>query len=381
MDDLQVTSIAYPLSGNALMIASGRTLLDYFGVATGWGGSAAVANIATTVNHVGYGTLGIKFDKIAGDTTAMIDKTITAIDISTFATHAILHINLYVSSVAALNYAFVRLGTDNANYCEWRCDAGRVFVGWNDVDFTVTMPDVQAGNGYNLSSITYIAYGMVFNNATDTLTNLGTCAWSVKRVLETIGTQRNLNYTSSGTVTTDVAGAGNTVECIVSPGSSTVGCQVVGLTALGNLLRFEATTDGTNWTSIYTSMGTSAVVTTGQDGIYQLAGAGYVKVRVRGIATWNAGSVSISFNSTVGASSMAISTPLPQGTNLIGSVGVSSVPASLMATVNSSIDDRVTNRGTSTVTTKNVSVEELLYNIDKNIEAMAFIMDYIGNKI
>ena len=137
-----------------------------------------------------------------------------------------------------------------------------------------------------------------------------------------VATVAAANTTASGAITTDVAGAGNTVECTVSPGASTVGCQIVGLTALGNLVRFEGTTDGTNWVSIYTSMGASAVQTTGQDGIYQLGGSGYTKVRVRGLAAWAVGSVAVSMNSTVGASAVVISTPLPQGSNNIGSVSV-----------------------------------------------------------
>jgi hypothetical protein len=127
------------------------------------------------------------------------------------------------------------------------------------------------------------------------------------------------NSTASGTID-DV---GEYVECDVSPGAGTVGCQLTGKWAtVGNLIRFEATTNGTDWEGIYTSMGASAVIITGQNGIYQLGGAGYVKVRVMGYAGWTIGnSCIVNFNSTVGTSAVVISTPLPQGTNTIGNVG------------------------------------------------------------
>jgi len=118
-----------------------------------------------------------------------------------------------------------------------------------------------------------------------------------------------------------------TVECVVSAGAGTVGCQLTGdWAAAGDLITFEATTNGTDWVSIYTSMGASAVIITGQNGIYQLGVAGYIRVRVRG-STWGSpGTCNVSFNSTVGPSAVVISTPLPQGANALGSVIVSSMP-------------------------------------------------------
>lgn len=125
------------------------------------------------------------------------------------------------------------------------------------------------------------------------------------------------NSTASGTIDA----ANETVECTVSPGAGTVGCQLTGTwAAAGDLITFEATTDGTNWVGIYTSMGPSAVIITGENGIYQLGAAGYVKVRARGHTWGTPGSCSVSFNSTVGPSAVVISTPLPQGSNVLGTV-------------------------------------------------------------
>ena len=135
------------------------------------------------------------------------------------------------------------------------------------------------------------------------------------------------SVTLANTTATGIIDALNeTVECVVSPGASTVGCQLTGnWAAVGDLITFEGTVDGTNWTSIYanlTSVGSLAVTVSGSNGIYQMAAAGMVRVRVRG-STWGTpGSCSVSFNSTVGSSASLLALPLPVGSNLIGKVDV-----------------------------------------------------------
>jgi len=127
----------------------------------------------------------------------------------------------------------------------------------------------------------------------------------------------------NNTTATGIIDAVNeTVEVTVSPGASTVGCQLTGTWAgVGDLVTFEGTVDGTNWTSIYanlTSQGSLAVTVTGSNGIYQMAVAGMVKVRVKG-STWGTpGSCSVSFNSSVGSSASLLALPLPAGSNVIG---------------------------------------------------------------
>ena len=147
--------------------------------------------------------------------------------------------------------------------------------------------------------------------------------WELVEMLsDVIGTGVPTTSVANSTASGTIDATGEYVECDVSPGAATVGCQLSGgWAAAGNLIRFEATTDNVNWVSIYTSMGASAVITTGQNGIYQLGAAGYRKVRTIGAAGWTIGnSCSVFFNSTVGGSAVVISTPLPQGANALGSV-------------------------------------------------------------
>jgi hypothetical protein len=141
--------------------------------------------------------------------------------------------------------------------------------------------------------------------------------WQLENTV--LATTAVANTTASGTIDA----VNETVECVVSPGAGTVGCQLTGTwAAAGDLIIFEATTDGTNWIAIYTSMGASAVLITGSNGIYQLGAAGYVKVRARGYTWGAAASCYVSFNSTVGPSAVVISTPLPQGANFLGTQGI-----------------------------------------------------------
>jgi len=139
------------------------------------------------------------------------------------------------------------------------------------------------------------------------------------------------NSTASGTIDA----LAETVECTVSPGAATVGCQLTGTwAAAGDLVTFEATVDGTNWVATYAGLISSGVVAivSGSNGLYQIGCAGYAKVRVRG-STWGApGSASVSFNSSVGVSAVNLSTPIPPGGNAIGSVSVTSEVPGVAAT-------------------------------------------------
>jgi len=143
----------------------------------------------------------------------------------------------------------------------------------------------------------------------------------------TVATTSAANTTATGIIDA----LNETVECTVSPGASTVGVQLQGTwAAAGDLVAFEATIDGVLWVSCYanlTSEGSIAVKVSGSNGLYQMAAAGYAKVRVRG-STWGApGSCTVDFNSTVGSSASLLALPLPAGDNNIGNVDVTTLPA------------------------------------------------------
>ena len=174
---------------------------------------------------------------------------------------------------------------------------------------------VYTGEEWVEKTATYIpTKGYIWNSVS--------MAWEAESTARVIPTTSVANSISTGTIDA----LNEVVECTVSPGASTIGCQLTGTwAAVGDLISFEGTVDGTNWTAIYanlTSVGSLAVTVSGSNGIYQIAGAGMAKVRVRG-STWGTpGSCSVSFNASVGSSASLLALPLPVGSNIIGKVGI-----------------------------------------------------------
>lgn len=173
------------LSDNSIGVSSAKySLQSHFESVTGWTESAGADNLATSVEHRGEGNYSLEFDKIAGDATAMISKTIDSFDMSAYSIHAIGVTHVYISDLTNVDYAFVRIGTDASNYCQWNFDGGLLTAGWNKLNEGVSTPTSQTGNGYDLSAITYLAFGVVFDAAANTLTDIRTGGWSIARVLE-----------------------------------------------------------------------------------------------------------------------------------------------------------------------------------------------------
>jgi len=130
---------------------------------------------------------------------------------------------------------------------------------------------------------------------------------------DSVPTTSVANSTASGIIDA----AGETVQCVISPGGASVGCQVTG-TWVGQL-EFEGSTDGTNWVSIFVSNQIATTNATAGNGIFIIASAGYVKVRLRASA-WTSGTATINFNSSVGSTGVILTVPLPQGSNILGKV-------------------------------------------------------------
>jgi hypothetical protein len=104
-----------------------------------------------------------------------------------------------------------------------------------------------------------------------------------------------------------------------SQGRSTVGVALTGIWT-GTAV-FEKSVDGTNWVSAYTAIpGTGSVVTSATaNGTFEFGSAGYQQFRVRG-STVASGSLTVSLNSSTGVGDVAITSPLPTGSNTIGAV-------------------------------------------------------------
>ena len=135
-------------------------------------------NLATNTQYHVSSTASVQFDKVNGadDTVfGVIDQTIAALDLSSFDIHETLQVATYVSSVVDIDYMLIRLGTDNANYNEWRVDGDELTAGqWNIVKFTLGSASVSGatGTGMNPDVVTYVAIGYAFDNQTNALANI-----------------------------------------------------------------------------------------------------------------------------------------------------------------------------------------------------------------
>lgn len=157
--------------------------------------------------------------------------------------------------------------------------------------------------------------------------------WELVEMLEDVmGTGVPTTSVANSTASGTIAALGGIVQCVVSPGGASIGCQITGIWT--GQIEFEGTTDGTNWVPIFVSTQVASTNATAGNGIFIIASAGYVKVRCRS-SVWVIGTATVSFNSSVGSTGVILTVPLPQGTNIIGGViSHTSLAPSLYDTIN-----------------------------------------------
>jgi hypothetical protein len=134
-----------------------------------------------------------------------------------------------------------------------------------------------------------------------------------------------LDSIGSGTITAN----GQTLVFGPLNGTGSSAIQITG-TWTGQI-EFEVTVDGSNWVSRNTHNGTVNTNATQTNGIFVLPTAGFNQTRVRS-SSWTSGTATINFRSGVGAQGVTTVGPLPAGTNALGSVSVSNLPASQVVT-------------------------------------------------
>ena len=154
-----------------------EVIFDHFEATTGW---TALGNdttgLATDLDHTD-GTKSLEFDKVNGaanTAVAGIQKTLSSVDLTGYHNQSIIHWSLNVSTVADIDYAFIRLGTSASHYNEWRVDDTAIAVGWNLMAVTLGIPSTtgNTGNGANFADIDYVVVGVVFDAETSTLADI-----------------------------------------------------------------------------------------------------------------------------------------------------------------------------------------------------------------
>lgn len=173
-----------------LQTVQAQSLLDSCDATTDWAAlNSDTTGLATSTDHV-QGVASLEFDKVDGAANTVyggIDKTLTAIDIGQYmANGGFIFMSLNVSSLADIEYCFIRLGTDSSNYSEWRADDDDLTTGWQQISYPFYLPSSagSTGDGINPGSVTYIAVGCAFDNESDTLANIRVDNLAVNSVMQ-----------------------------------------------------------------------------------------------------------------------------------------------------------------------------------------------------
>lgn len=163
--------------------------IDECEATTGWSvlGNDTI-NLATTTNHT-WGTNALEFDKVDGAANTIfagIQKTLTSIDMNAYEKGGGFFLwNLYISTTANIAYTFLRVGTDNSNYNEFRISVDSLAAGWNPMRMPVFYPSTVVGTGWNSAAITYISTGVAFDDEANTLADIAIDHISVNTGLQT----------------------------------------------------------------------------------------------------------------------------------------------------------------------------------------------------
>jgi hypothetical protein len=157
--------------------------------ATGWtvlGNDTT--NLATTTRCV-LGSAALEFDKVDGAANTKLAGAYRTVDLNlnqndggwtSAAAHDVLHWWVYCSSLAAVDYAFVRLGTDASNYVEFRYQDDEMTAG-RFTHCAVPLGEYSArqGTGINWTNIDYMVIGVAFDAETDALADIAIDAVSI----------------------------------------------------------------------------------------------------------------------------------------------------------------------------------------------------------
>ncbi len=122
--------------------------------------------------------------------------------------------------------------------------------------------------------------------------------------------------------TINSATANAAVLVSLNNGQATAGFTVSGLTASGATLTAESSNDGgTTWNAVNTTApATGALSTTvTTDGQFRVNAAGHAAIRLR-VSTAGAGTITVAYSAASATGLVALSAPLPAGSNSIGSV-------------------------------------------------------------
>ena len=136
-------------------------------------GNDTTTKADSTVSILGdAGTISFaKVDGAANTTVAGIFRTDVAevVDIGRPSPYSFLEWEIYLSAKTNIASAFIRLGSDSSNYCEYRYDDSFITAGQHEIAAVSLSEGLVTGTGMNPQDVKYIAAGFNFDAETDAL--------------------------------------------------------------------------------------------------------------------------------------------------------------------------------------------------------------------
>jgi len=150
-------------------------------------------NLATTTNHVS-GTKSIEFDKAnGGDNTkiAGADRALASLDLLSHDPDQLFYnfvadVTIYQSDKTNIDYGFIRIGTDAANYAEYRFSDTYLVDGKFARMRTMLKNAFVTGTGCDWSAIDYLAVGVAFDAEANALADIAVDNISISRVEQSV---------------------------------------------------------------------------------------------------------------------------------------------------------------------------------------------------
>lgn len=160
-------------SFNPLPVMTPSVLIEGFESITGVTGSTDVSNIATSTEHRGVGSNSVSFDKSGTTQTyALLEKTITSVDLTRFSGIYDIEFQLKLPSLADVSVVYVALGSSLSDNIYWQTSVADLTAGWNAVQKGLVYPDAQIGVGIDYANITWLGVYVGFNATSDTLAGI-----------------------------------------------------------------------------------------------------------------------------------------------------------------------------------------------------------------
>lgn len=267
--------------------------------------------LATDLDHV-YETASLEFDKVDGAANtifACITKVLETFDIDKWVAGGVgfLLWSLNVSSLTDVAYAFIRLGTSASHYNEWRVDDSELETGWNSLRVAISDPDTggATGNGWDSNAVTYIAIGVAFDAAGNTLADIRVDRIALVSSLYTsadITTEKSTSVSTGDVNIEEIGGAAVKLEdgayTALDPGVPPLIVRKdtraqAGSAADGDYVPVQGTANGdlrTRDDDANTDLDTIVPVVHNEDEAYTAADAGVPSLAVRKDARAQAGS-------------------------------------------------------------------------------------------